>query len=255
MTLLRILFFVVWFATVGVRVLLVWKMFRLRLVRAYPWFTAFLIISTVETCVRMYAGFTGGGKAYNEAWARWQWITLIMMAGLAVECFVLHAKHFRRFVYAGAVTAGILMLIALAIWIPTADLERLAKPDAPALTKATRDLSTVGFVFVSLISVFFSMFGRGWIRPNVRAHAAILQWLFFLQACGYFVRGGALKGQWFGVVSAFVVTGGGLYCYLRWYWSFTAAGEKWERPTPINADDIERLEERRRRLLAKAAEL
>lgn len=250
-TLLRILFFVVWFATIGVRIFLTWKLIRLHLVSSYPWFTSFIIISTVETCARMYAGFTGGGRAYNEAWARWQWLTLLMMAGLLVECFVLHAKHFRRFAVAGTVSAGVLTLIALAIWMPTADLEKLARPDAPVLTKATRDLSTVGFILLSLTSMFFSMFGRNWIRPNVREHAAVLQWFFFLTACGYFVRGGVLKGQWFGVVSAFIVTGGSLYCYVRWMLRITSTGEQWQRPAPVNDELIEKLE-RKRRLLAKA---
>lgn len=246
MTLLRYLFFAIWFATVAIRVLLAWKMFRLQLAKSYPWFTAFLMVSTVETCARMYAGFSGGGRAYNEAWARWQWITLLMLAGLAVECFILHAKHFRRFLVAGSVTAVALTVIAVALWMPTAGIETLPRPDAPSLTRITRDLCTIAFILVSLTSIAFGFFGKAWIRPNVRMHAAVLQWLFFLQACAYFVRGGVLQGQWFGVVAAFLTTGGALYCYIRWFVSFSREGEHWQQPAAVNHEELEALEERRR---------
>lgn len=232
MTALRFLFFAIWFATIAVRLAILWKLGKLRIAHRYPWFTAFLIVSIVETCARMYAGFSGGGRSYNASWATWQWVTLLLMVGLAVECFVLHAKHFQRFCFAGSVTACVLTAVALAAWLPTADIGTLAKPDAPALTKATRDLCTVGYVLVSLTAIAFGLFGEKWIRSNVREHAKVLQWLFFLQACAYFVRGGVLQGQWFGIAAAFLVTGGSLYCFVRWWYALTEEGERWDRPAP-----------------------
>jgi len=251
MTALRLLFFAVWFATIAARLFCIRNMFRFHLARAYPWFTLFLIVSTIETCARMHAGFTGGGRAYAASWAMWQWVSLVMMAGLVVECFILHAKHFRRFLFAGGIAAAVVVVTAIAAWFPTNGMESLPKPDSPALMKITRDACTIGFAAVSLIAIGFGIFGERWIRPNVREHAKVLQWFFFLSGVGHFVRGGTLQGKWHGVAAAFITTGGALYCYVRWC-GLSSEGEKWEVPAPVNPEEIRELEDRRR-LMATAA--
>lgn len=246
---LKLAFFVVWFATIAARLFCLRNMFRFHLAKSYPWFTAFLIVSTFETCARMYAGFTGGSKHYAASWAAWQGVTLVLMAGLVVECFILHAKHFRRFLFPGIIAAAVVTTAAIAAWFPTAGMGVLARPDSPAILKVTRDLSTVGFAAVSLTAIGFGMFGERWIRSNVRAHATTLQWFFFLSGVGHFVRGGVFQGQWFGIAAAFVTTGGALFCYVRWCVVMTEEGERWERPAPVSEEEILELERRR----AKAA--
>lgn len=246
---LKLIFFLVWFATIAARLFCIRNMFRYHLVRAYPWFTLFLAVSTVETCARMYAGFTGGSRAYSASWAAWQGVTLVLMAGLVVESFILHAKHFRRFLFPGIIAAAAVCTAAFVAWFPASGIGVLARPDSPAIMKVTRDLSTMGFLAVSFTAIGFGMFGEAWIRPNVREHARILQWFFFLSGVGHFVRNGALVGRWFDPAAAFIVTGGALYCYVRWGMSLTEEGERWERPAPVAEEEILELEHRR----AKAA--
>lgn len=249
MQLLKLVFFAIWLATVAARLFCLRNMFRFRLAKSYPWFTLFLVISTVETCARMYAGFTGGGRAYAESWAAWQQITLVMMAGLAVECFILHAKHFRRFLFPGIVAAAVVCTAAIAAWFPASGLGVLPRPDSPAIMRVTRDVSTVGFLIVSLTAIGFGLFGERWIRRNVREHANVLRWWFFLSGVGHFVRVGVTQGQWFGIAAAFITTGGALFCYVRWGMLFSEEGERWERPAPVREEEILELEHRR----AKAA--
>ena len=248
MVYLKWAFFAIWFASIATRTLILWKLFRIRVAPRYPVFCLFLLVSTIETIFRWYAGATGGASGYAAAWNATQRLNLFLVVSLVVECFVLHAKHFQRFVLAGTVIAGLFLTAAILLWLPTAGIGQIEKPDAPPLVSVTRHLCTIGYAAVLLTSAGFRIFGSAWIRPNVQEYARVLLWYFFLTGVGHFVRAGAKQGQWYGVVSAFITTGGALYCFLRWYWGFSIEGEKWEAPPPADPGALKDAETRQRRI-------
>lgn len=158
MTALKILFFALWFATIAARLALLWKLGKLRIAHCYPALCLFLAVSTAETAFRIHAGFTGAAKGYAQAWASTQFVSLALLAAIVVECFILYAKHFRRFLFAGVATAAIITTVALLAWWPTAGIE--TSPDSPAMVAVTRHFSTVAFGVVSLTAIGFGLFGE-----------------------------------------------------------------------------------------------
>lgn len=249
MKLLTGLFFAVWIASIVLRPVLAAVVVRRGLVGRYPIFFVFLLVSAAQSAHRLYAGWMGGQARYEAAWNASQWISLVLMLAVVVECFLLYARHFRRFFAPGVIAGGGVILIAglmsfAARWVDGAENE---------LVLVTTYSAVFCFSAVTLTHLMFrGGFGLDYFVPNVSRHSRLLQWLFFSQALGHFVQGGVRRGLWFDVASAYITTGGMLVCVCFWFRALKRDGEINPPPAPLPPEEAEKRKRRIRTLYTTA---
>lgn len=251
MKLLTWVFFAVWTGSIALRLFLAVVLIRRRLATRYPFFLLFLLISAAESAYRLHAGWTGGQRRYEAAWNASQWISLLLMTGVMVECFLLYARHFRKFVVPGMVTAMVVAVLAGAASL----LAGLVSGSENRMVLMTTYSAVFCFSAVTMTHLAFAgMFGSDFFVPNLIRHTKLLQWLFFSQAVGHFVQGGVRRGLWFDVASAYILTGGMLVCVGFWFRALISDGETRQPPAPLPPDEAEKRKKRIQTLYTTAGQ-
>ncbi len=244
-----------WFLAIATLLVCLGSLFWKRLAGAYFLLTVWLAFSAADSIWGMHVYFAHGMKAYLAAWAASQAATLALGAGVALEAYILQARHCRRFLWPGALVAAVFALTSIAVVASTAGFVSEGIAGWFPMQLLTRHFDLACLVFLQFSVWFFRLF-RVEIRENVRWHVRILSLIFLCDAVGVAMYT-LPQTRWSGAVANFAVLGGSIACSILWSVKLTRKGEVWvpqPEKTPEEIAAIVRKHERANRRILLDAE-
>lgn len=170
--------YALWIASIASRLVLLALLAKRRLLIRYPGLSLMLVGTLAITALRASAS---GTPRYGPVWYATEPFSLALVAVIALECYVVQARHCVRFAGFGtylafllAFTAALLITLSLSVWP-----EML--PEHAAWMGRTRSYSAILLVFSVLTQGFFRAF-RIELRPNAQHYVFALDLLLFADA-------------------------------------------------------------------------
>jgi hypothetical protein len=241
---------VLWIAVVLAEALVVFRLFRERLLRSYPFFASFLIAEVVCSIVLMQTDIKSRG--YAEAFRICALIMTVFLLGVAAELYERICEHFPGI---GVFRAGMAMALVLLAALITVFIFR------PNLVDQWAFPQTIVVVVVRFqTQIFAGAFALTWIflrfvlsirqpfRPNVLTHWSIATIYFGASAAAYLA--GLLIG---GGTAVFPINCAmlaiHLACFFAWFRFMRRSGEELPAFGRLSPDQVATVEQYNRELL------
>ncbi len=209
---------------------LLWK----RLARTYVLFSFWVALQLLVSLWLMSVYFRGGGDAYAAAWQTAHTLEMLLQVGVIIEAYILQARHCRRFLLAGAIVAAFFAAVSALLVASMAGFASKSLEESDAVVLASRHVDLLSFLFLRF-SVWFFKFSGVEIRPNTRRHVTILSITTFGGAVTYAMYHAG--PHWMQILAQFVNLGLCSACYILWSVKLTRAGEVWEAPPRMTAEE------------------
>ncbi|MGA2436706.1 MAG: hypothetical protein ABSG25_15630, partial [Bryobacteraceae bacterium] len=201
----------------------------------YFLFTVWLAANAAMSLWLLRVYFASGFGAYSSAWYKFQAVDLVLIAGVILESYILQARHCRRFLWSGAVVAGVFGMMSLTVALCTTGI---LSDSFPVISLSTRYFNITCFLFVRFSAWFFGLFFVK-MRENVRWHIRILSGLCFCQALAWWIYSLYNIAPAWAPVGHFLNLGSCIAAYILWSLKLTQRGEQWSESPEMPHEEFD----------------